>query len=302
MTNKLQYILLLSISMLLYNCNTKGSNQQATLDTEQIIKKTDATILDVTSKTIHPTVTDTTNYLTDCFYKHLTNGEQSFKAIESALIEQDILKSREPKGYKELFIKFVKPAEFSNYNSISIHNGNKMYFEDKLKIATILKTHIKYAEDLDDQLNQCYEIQSKKKGFEKSQIKTFINKNNELTRQLIDGTIDKKYPNHTLYEVLNKEYSSTLFVNIDPKLINYLLLYKTLKEYDEEQMNIDYVDALEAIEQFKKDANQEESTSISTKQEPDPNRIEVIEMTDEDVEEFTKNGGVLEPTETAPDE
>ncbi|GAA3515807.1 hypothetical protein GCM10022393_32230 [Aquimarina addita] len=303
MTNKFLYVFLLCSSILFYNCNTKGSDQQAELDPKQIIEKAEPTIINVSSKTIHPSIIDTTSYLADCFYENLTHKKQSFIAMENILIEQNILKNETQKGYQDFFIKYVQSSKLGLYNTAPIHKGSKKYFENKLKIANTLKAHIKSAEKFKDRLNQCYKIQSKKVGFEKSQINILIDKINKFYKLAESGELDKKYPNNTLLYVLNKEFPSALFNHIDTRLIQYLMLYSYLQKYDEEQMNLEYQNALEMVVLFKKDSIKEKTTNNSSMDKSpvsDPNHIEIIEMTDKEVEDFTKNGGIIKSTE--PDE
>ena len=223
----------------------------------------------------------------------------SFKDIEKSLIDQNILKNATPKGYKDFFITYVIPEQFGRFNNMNTYKVDKQFFQNKLKIATILRAHFKNAEENTEDMNTCPNTQFKKKGFEDSSIKALLDESNEITNQLVAGTLDLKYKTET-YSMLNKHFSVELFKNIDSRVISYFQLHNLLKEYGEDQMDDDYTQTLEMLDNYKKNGENEIAPDTSTKQKAtkgSENQPEIILITTEETEKSIKNGAVIKSTD-----
>ena len=291
--------LVLLSSILLYNCNTKTTEKQENLETNIVVTNITPSLSEPIVTPVNNKVTDTTNYLSDCLYETLIHGERSFKDIEKSLIDQNILKNATPKGYKDFFITYVIPEQFGRFNNMNTYKVDKQFFQNKLKIATILRAHFKNAEENTEDMNTCPNTQFKKKGFEDSSIKALLDESNEITNQLVAGTLDLKYKTET-YSMLNKHFSVELFKNIDSRVISYFQLHNLLKEYGEDQMDDDYTQTLEMLDNYKKNTENEIAPDTSTKQKAtkgSENQPEIILITTEETEKSIKNGAVIKSTD-----
>ena len=291
--------LVLLSSILLYNCNTKTTEKQENLETNIVVTNITPSLSEPIVTPVNNKVTDTTNYLSDCLYETLIHGERSFKDIEKSLIDQNILKNATPKGYKDFFITYVIPEQFGRFNNMNTYKVDKQFFQNKLKIATILRAHFKNAEENTEDMNTCPNTQFKKKGFEDSSIKALLDESNEITNQLVAGTLDLKYKTET-YSMLNKHFSVELFKNIDSRVISYFQLHNLLKEYGEDQMDDDYTQTLEMLDNYKKNRENEIAPDTSTKQKAtkgSENQPEIILITTEETEKSIKNGAVIKSTD-----
>ncbi|MBJ2172674.1 hypothetical protein JBL43_00385 [Aureibaculum sp. A20] len=291
-------IVLLS-SILLFNCNSKTTDKQDNSETIIVVTNATPALGEPSVTPINHNVTDTTNYLADCLYETLINGERSFKDIEKSLLDQNILKNTTPKGYKDFFITYVIPEQFGRFNNMNTYKVDKQFFQNKLKIATILRAQFKSPEQNTEDTNACPNNQFKKKGFENSSVKALLDESNEITDQLVAGTLDSKYKTET-YNMLNKHFSVELFKNIDSRVISYVQLNDILKEYGEDQMDDDYTRTLDLLEDYKKNGGKEIATDSSTKQKAtkgSENQPEIILMTTEETEKSIKNGAVIKSTD-----
>ncbi|QCX39189.1 hypothetical protein FF125_12345 [Aureibaculum algae] len=291
--------LVLLSSILLYNCNTKTKEKQENLETNIVVTNITPSLSEPIVTPVNNKVTDTTNYLSDCLYETLIHGEHSFKDIEKSLIDQNILKNATPKGYKDFFITYVIPKQFGRFNNMNTYKVDKQFFQNKLKIATILRAHFKNAEENTEDMNTCPNTQFKKKGFEDSSIKALLDESNEITNQLVAGTLDLKYKTET-YSMLDKHFSVELFKNIDSRVISYFQLHNLLKEYGEDQMDDDYTQTLEMLDNYKKNGENEIAPDTAIKQKTtkgSENQPEIILMTTEETENSIKNGAVIKSTD-----
>ncbi|WP_117882664.1 hypothetical protein [Aureibaculum luteum] len=291
-------IVLLS-SIFLFNCNTKTTDKEDNSETNIVVTNLNSTHSEPSITSVNHKVTDTTNYLSDCLYETLINGESSFKDIEKSLIDQKILKNATPKGYKDFFITYVIPEQFGRFNNMNTYRVDKQFFQNKLKIATILRAHFKNVEENTEDMNTCPNTQFKKKGFEDSSVKALLDEINVITNQLVAGTLDLKYKTET-YTMLNKHFSVELFKNIDSRVISYVQLHNLLKEYGEDQMDYDYTQTLEMLDNYKKNGDNEIVSDIATKQKAtkgSENQPEIILMTTEETENSIKNGTVIKSTD-----
>lgn len=298
MNNKILIVLFFSCS-LLYNCSSKNSDKNEKMESALLIDSTATISNELNTIPTGVKVRDSTNYLTDCFFENSDNGEQSFKSIEKLLLEQNILKTANPKGYKDFFITYVLPQQFGG-SVVKLYDINKEYFQNQLKIATILRANLNTSDINNEKQDACFKTQMLNENFEYSSTKAFSNKVNEITDQLVDGTFNIESKTQ-FKNMINNHFSIELFKNKDSRLMGYFQLSKFLKEYDKEQMNIDYSNFLMYQEEFKEnEKNKSNSTSLQKQTKVitnQPEIIEVEEMTEEEAAAFKKNGGVIESTD-----
>ncbi|MBL4745135.1 MAG: hypothetical protein JKY08_02080 [Flavobacteriaceae bacterium] len=280
---KNKFIFLLVTSFILCSCNTVSTNKQLKLETIAIAIKNESIPSDTLRiKITNQSITDRTNYITECFYKSLVNGKQSFEAFEKSLLKQNILKKATPKEYKDLFIRHYVSAQFAVHE-----NKNTLkYYQQRLQIATLLKTHIIILEKNAATIRTCFEASSKKENFKNSSTKALIDKMREIHNLYSSGKLNLKSTEQA-YEVSNSYFSNELFLNTDSRVIIYANLYMSLKSYDKEQMELDYSNSLKV-----QNVNKNQKTSTISTKIGKQKRLAAPELIkEEDEKEFVKNGG-----------